>query len=112
MLVLCILYNVSVIRLFCLTSRALSDIVIYNMKTKKKTRGNKTLDQNKKKPQQDKVSKAQMKATAKYEKENYDKVLLRLRKKDHIKERIEKAGMSTQGFIVQATLEKLESLGL
>ena len=53
-----------------------------------------------------KVSEAQMKATAKYEKENYDKVLVRFPKKT--KERIQATGETINGFIVSAVNEKLE----
>lgn len=53
-----------------------------------------------------KVSEAQMKATAKYEKENYDKVLVRFPK--GTKERIQATGETVNGFIVSAVNEKLE----
>ncbi len=54
-----------------------------------------------------KVSEAQMKATAKYEKENYDKVLVRFPK--GTKERIQATGETVNGFIVSAVNEKLEN---
>ena len=59
-------------------------------------------------PEKKKVSAAQKRATAKYEKENYDKVLLRLKKgvKDRIIEEIGPDG-SLNGFITDAILEKL-----
>lgn len=53
------------------------------------------------------VSKAQAKATAKYERENYDKILLRLPK--GTKDRIQATGSTVNGFIVRAVLEKLET---
>lgn len=53
-----------------------------------------------------KVSKAQMKATAKYEKENYDKVLIRFPK--GTKQMILNSGAnSVNGFVVEAVQEKL-----
>lgn len=58
------------------------------------------------------VSEAQKKATAKYEQQNYDKVLLRLEKgrKDEIKTAAEKQGQSLNGFIVSAIDEKIERI--
>lgn len=55
------------------------------------------------------VTEAQKRATAKYEKENYDKVLLRMRKglKDEILSFIGE-GSSVNGFIIEAITEKLE----
>lgn len=53
------------------------------------------------------VSEAQKKATAKFEKEAYDKVLVRFPR--GTKERIQAAGGSVNGFIVQSVLERLES---
>lgn len=54
-----------------------------------------------------KVTKAQIKATAKYEKENYDKVLVRFPK--GTKQMILDAGAkSINGFIVKAVQEKLK----
>lgn len=56
-----------------------------------------------------KVSKAQMKATAKYEKENYDKVLVRFPK--GTKQKILDTGAkSVNGFVVDAVNEKLEEI--
>ena len=56
------------------------------------------------------VSQAQKKATAKYEQQNYDKVLLRLEKgkKDKIKLHAENRGESLNGFINKAIDEKIE----
>ncbi len=54
-----------------------------------------------------KVSDAQMKATAKYEKLNYFKVLVRF-PKDKEAEIRKAAGDSLNGFIVQAVFEKIE----
>ena len=56
------------------------------------------------------VSQAQKKATAKYEQQNYDKVLLRLEKgkKDKIKFHAENRGESLNGFINKAIDEKME----
>ena len=56
------------------------------------------------------VSQAQKKATAKYEQQNYDKVLLRLEKgkKDKIKLHAENRGESLNGFINKAIDEKME----
>lgn len=50
------------------------------------------------------VSEAQKKATAKYDQQNYDKVLLRLEKgrKGEIKAAAEKQEQSLNGFIVSA----------
>lgn len=54
-----------------------------------------------------KASAAHMKATAKWEKENYDKVLVRFPK--GTKEKIVSSGAeSVNGFIVNAVLEKLK----
>lgn len=53
-----------------------------------------------------KVSNAQMKATAEYEKKNYDKVLVRFPK--GMKDKINNTGDSLNGFIVSAVKEKLE----
>ena len=55
-----------------------------------------------------KASEAHMRATAKYEKENYDKVLIRFPK--GTKERIKDIGESVNGFTVKSVLEKLEQL--
>lgn len=55
-----------------------------------------------------KVSEAQMRATAEYEKKNYDKVLVRFPK--GTKEKITETGSSLNGFIVSAVQEKLQQL--
>ena len=55
-----------------------------------------------------KATEAHMRATAKYEKENYDKVLIRFPK--GTKERIKNIGESVNGFTVKAVLDKLEQL--
>lgn len=52
------------------------------------------------------VSKAQKKATAKYEKENYDKILVRFPK--GTKEKIQAKSDSVNGFIVNAVNKELE----
>lgn len=54
-----------------------------------------------------KVSSSQMKATAKYEKENYDKVLVRFPK--GTKDKILATGSTVNGFIVAAVNDKLNS---
>lgn len=56
------------------------------------------------------VSEAQKKATAKYEQQNYDKVLLRLEKgkKEIIKEHAESNNESLNGFINRAIDETME----
>lgn len=50
------------------------------------------------------ASKAQQKAVAKYEKENYDKVLVRMEKgkKEEIKQHATRNGESVNGFINRA----------
>ena len=53
------------------------------------------------------VSEAQKRATAKYEKENYDKVLVRFPK--GTKERIERQSKSINAYIIQAVRERLEA---
>lgn len=55
------------------------------------------------------VSKAQKRATAKYEQQNYDKVLLRLKsgKKNEIKTHAESRGESLNGFINRAIDETI-----
>ena len=53
-----------------------------------------------------KASEAHMRATAKWEKENYDKVLVRFPK--GTKEKITSTGNSLNGFIVSAVNEKLD----
>ena len=55
-----------------------------------------------------KATKAHMEATKRYEKENYDKVLIRFPK--GTKDRIKDLGESVNGFTVKAVLEKLEQL--
>lgn len=52
------------------------------------------------------VSKAQKAATAKYEKENYDKILVRFPK--GTKEKIKAKSDSVNGFIVNAVNKELE----
>lgn len=56
------------------------------------------------------VSKAQIKATAKYEAKAYDKTLIRLPKGrlDEVKAHAESRGQSVNGFIVAAIDEKME----
>lgn len=55
------------------------------------------------------VTEAQKRATAKYEKENYDKVLVRFPK--GTKERIQSTGAeSVNGYIIQCVLNSLETL--
>ncbi len=53
-----------------------------------------------------KASEAHMRATAKWEKENYDKILVRFPK--GTKEKITNTGNSLNGFIVSAVNEKLD----
>ena len=55
------------------------------------------------------VSKAQMRATTKYESANYDKVLVRLPKgrRAEIQEHAKSAGQSLNAFIVDAVDEKI-----
>lgn len=57
------------------------------------------------------VSKAQIKAVTKYEKENYFKVLTRFPKAQEETIRAA-AGDSLNGFIVRAVMEKIERDGL
>ncbi|MCI6363099.1 hypothetical protein [Intestinimonas butyriciproducens] len=56
------------------------------------------------------VSKAQQKATAKYEAKAYDKTLIRLPKGrlDEVKAHTERTGQSVNGFINEAIDEKME----
>ena len=57
------------------------------------------------------VSEAQKKATAKYEQQKYDKVLLRLLekgKKDRVKAHADKQGESLNGFINRAIDEAMQ----
>ena len=57
------------------------------------------------------VSEAQKKATAKYEKENYDKILVRVPK--GTKKMIQDAGAeSINGYIIQCVLDSFESRDL
>lgn len=53
------------------------------------------------------VSEAQKRATAKYEKENYDKVLVRFSK--GTKKRIERQSESVNAYIIRAVIERLEA---
>lgn len=53
-----------------------------------------------------KATEAHMRATAKWEKQNYDKVLVRFPK--GTKDKIVETGSSLNGFIVSAVNEKLE----
>lgn len=55
-----------------------------------------------------KATQAQMDATAKYEKNNYDKVLVRFPK--GTSDRIRATGSSLNGFIVSAVTEKLDNM--
>lgn len=55
------------------------------------------------------VTKAQAKATAKYEKSNYFKTLVRFKKEDEERIRMA-AGGSLNGFIVQCVLDRLDEL--
>ena len=52
-----------------------------------------------------KASAAHMRATAKWEAENYDKALIRFPK--GTKERISALGATVNGYVVRATLEQL-----
>lgn len=56
------------------------------------------------------VSKAQIKATTKYESANYDKVLVRLPKgkRAEVQEHAKRSGQSLNSFIVSAVDEKIE----
>mgnify|MGYP000206117167 CR=1 FL=1 len=56
------------------------------------------------------VSKAQQKATAKYEAKAYDKTLIRLPKGrlDEVKAHTERTGQSVNGFINEAIDEKMK----
>jgi predicted HicB family RNase H-like nuclease len=61
------------------------------------------------------ASKAHMKATQKYESNNYDKVLLRIRRdssqnREAITAAAEKAGLSLNAFILEAISEKINQL--
>ena len=54
-----------------------------------------------------KVTEAHIRATEKWEKENYDKVRVRFPK--GTKERIKETGDSVNGFVVKAVLDKLDN---
>lgn len=56
------------------------------------------------------VSKAAQRATRKYEKENYDSILVKFPK--GTKERIKSSGSSVNGYIVKKVIESLEKEGL
>ena len=56
------------------------------------------------------VSQAQMKATRKYEKENYDRVLVLLPK--GTKDKIKATGDTVNGFISSAVMDKLKNLNM
>lgn len=58
------------------------------------------------------VTRAQMKAVQRYETENYDKILLRVKKgdRDAIQDAAERAGKSMNRFIVDAVLEAVKTL--
>lgn len=58
------------------------------------------------------VSKAQLKATAKYEKNNYLKVMVRFKKtyEDELREYAELSGESLNNFIVTAVQEKIDRM--
>ena len=57
------------------------------------------------------VSKAQQKAVAKYTKENYDEIKLRVPKgyKDKYKSMADKAGKSLNQFIIDCVEDKIDS---
>ena len=55
-----------------------------------------------------KATAAQMRATAKYEKANYDKVLIRFPK--GTKERIAATGKSLNGYVVESVLMRLAAV--
>lgn len=56
------------------------------------------------------VSKAQQRATEKYSKANYDRILVKFPK--GTKERIQASGETVNGFINRAVAEKLEERNL
>ena len=63
------------------------------------------------------VTKAQKKATAKFESKTYDKVLLRIRKdteptRETITEQAKKSGESLNEYIINAIKQRLEKEGL
>lgn len=54
------------------------------------------------------VSEAQMRATEKYAKNNYDRILVKFPK--GTKERIQATGQTVNGFIVKTILKELENI--
>ena len=58
------------------------------------------------------VTRAQMKAVQRYETENYDKILLRVKKgeRDAIQDAAERAGKSMNRFIIDAVMEAVKPL--
>ena len=56
------------------------------------------------------VRKSQIKATTKYEAQNYDKVLVRLKKgeRERIKAKADETGESLNQFIINAVNERIE----
>ena len=61
-------------------------------------------------PEENKVSKAQQKAVAKYMKNNYDEIKVRVEKgkRDIIKAAAEQAGESVNGYIKRAIDQRME----
>lgn len=61
-------------------------------------------------PEESKVSKAQQKAVAKYMKNNYDEIKVRVEKgkRDIIKAAAEQAGESVNGYIKKAIDQRME----
>lgn len=59
------------------------------------------------------ASKAQQKAVAKYMKENYDEIKVRVAKgqRERIKSHADASGQSVNGYIVEAVNEKIERDG-
>ena len=59
------------------------------------------------------ASKAQQKAVAKYMKENYDEIKVRVAKgqRERIKNYADAAGLSVNGYIIEAVNEKIERDG-
>lgn len=60
------------------------------------------------------VSKAQIKSTTKYERNNYDKVTLRLRRdadltRDKLQEAADAAGESLNAYVMEAVRRRMES---
>ena len=96
------IYNMHNTIALLLTKRNNHDIVLYKNKFKINMQEVKIFYMEEKK----KASEAHMRATAKWEKENYDKVLVRFPK--GTKEQITATGAkSVNGFIVEAVQEKL-----